>query len=73
MESRALIGELSISVSGGVVLTASSDIGLAWLWAEHEVNASADLPAWTDLPYARQCVFVADALFELRVAYSATE
>lgn len=72
MEGKAIIGELIITASTGATLTASSDIGLAWKWAETEVNASAargECKSWKDTPYGEQCAHVAEALAELRRAY----
>lgn len=53
----------SIRTADGTVLTSSTDLGLAWAWAEHE---SGD--AWSGLLYSEQCRQVADALAELRRA-----
>jgi hypothetical protein len=69
----AIIGELSIVTSDGATLTAGSDIALAWLWAEAEVNASTDHPAWSDLPRGEQWGHVSEALAELRRAYSSSQ
>jgi hypothetical protein len=66
--SRALIGELSIVASTGETLTAASDVALAWLWAEAEVNANTELPAWADMSRGDQWRHVSDALAELRRA-----
>lgn len=66
----ALIGELSIVTSDGTTLRASSDVALAWLWAEAEVNASTEHPAWSDVPRGEQWGHVSAALAELRRAYN---
>jgi hypothetical protein len=66
----AIIGELSIVTSDGTVLRAASDVALAWLWAEAEVNASTELGSWESLGRREQWGHVADALAELRRAYN---
>ena len=65
----AITGTLTINVGDDTVLTDTTDLGLAWQWAEHEVNANPDMPAWDGLTYAEKCQQVADALHALRVAY----
>ena len=65
----AITGDLTITTSDGTELHDVTDLGLAWKWAEHEVNAAADLPAWDVVPYGEQCGHVAAALTELRTAY----
>jgi len=69
--SEAIIGELSIVTSTGETLSASSDVALAWLWAEAEVNASPELPAWSDTARGDQWGHVSEALAALRRAYAA--
>lgn len=64
-----LIGELTITASTGEVLTSRTDVGLAGLWAEAEVNANPELPDWSALRFAEQCEYTAEALAELRRAY----
>jgi hypothetical protein len=66
----AITGDLSIVTSDGTVLRASTDIALAWLWAEAEVNASTDYSAWSDVPRGEQWGHVSAALAELRRAYN---
>lgn len=66
----AIIGSLSINASTGETLTASSDLELAWKWAEVEVNANPDLPGWDQTVYGERCAHVAAALAELQRAYA---
>lgn len=64
---KALTGELSIDCDGAV-LTASTDLQLAWKWAEHATGAE-----WAQLSYGRRCAHVADALAALRAAAAEDE
>lgn len=58
----ALTGELSLD-SEGTVLTATTDLQLAWKWAEHVIGER-----WAQLSCGQCCVHVADALSALRAA-----
>lgn len=69
----ALIGELSITASDGTVLTAQTDVALAWQWAELEVTASPDYGDWEALSYGERCAHVGEALRELRRAFTAAQ
>lgn len=64
-EPGPIIGELSITTTDGTVLSAPNDVRLAWLWAEHEYG-----DVWQLMRFGDQCATVADALAELRRAYS---
>jgi len=63
--SRAIIGSLSITTQDGTVLTATSDLALAWKWAEHEHGA-----LWDAMSRADRNVSVAEALGALREAHA---
>lgn len=62
-KTEPIIGDLSIVTEDGTELTASSDLQLAWKWAEHEHG-----DYWQHMSYGRQCSDVADALAALREA-----
>lgn len=66
--SETIIGALSIVTSTGETLTAASDVALAWLWAEFEVDANVELPPWSDTSRGAQWGHVSGALAELRRA-----
>jgi len=58
----AIIGDLSIEMEDGTVLTSNTDLGLAWKWAEHVYGDK-----WaTMMPLREQWPAVAEALEELR-------
>jgi hypothetical protein len=57
-------GDLSIVTSDGTTLTDTTDLGLAWKWAEHENGE-----AWARMRYTQRHADVADALAALRTAY----
>ena len=65
--TTALTGDLSIVTSDGTTLTDSTDLGLAWKWAENEHGA-----AWKGMPYRERVLTVSDALAALRAAYANT-
>ena len=64
--SRAIIGSLSITTQDGTVLTATSDLALAWKWAEHEHGATE----WGAMSQTARNVSVAEALGALREAHA---
>jgi len=66
--SKAIIGNLSIEVERGTVLTAPSDLQLAWKWAEHVHGAD-----WEHMTHGTKCNSVAQALASLREAYATAE
>jgi hypothetical protein len=68
MSGRAIVGELSIELEDGRILTDRTDLGLAWKWAEAEHGE-----LWPKLRAAEQRAAVSDALAALRAAYEANE
>lgn len=60
----AIIGELSIEMSDGTVLTDRTDIGLAGQWAAHEYGPEK----WAALTFGEKSRATAEALFALREA-----
>jgi hypothetical protein len=67
-KNKAIIGDLSAEMSDGTVLTASNDLRLAWLVAEHGYGR-----LWERMSRREQYIEVADALDSLRAAYSIVE
>lgn len=65
----AIIGNVSIYTTDGTTLTGSSDLDLAWQWAEYEHGPEA----WQAMSYPAKVVTVRDALLELRRAYAGAE
>lgn len=63
--TRAIVGDLSITTEDGTILEASTDLALAWKWAEHEHGAQ-----WQAMTGAAQNASVSDALGALRAAYA---
>lgn len=63
-----ILGELSLTVEDGTVLTARTDVALATQWAEHTLGTG-----WDSLTYGQQMAHVSDALAELRRAYAGDE
>lgn len=61
--SNAITGDLSITTQDGTVLEDTTDLGLAWKWAEHEHGAD-----WASLSTLEKNRTVALALAELRRA-----
>lgn len=59
----AITGDLKITTADGTELTATNDLRLAWLWAEHELGTD-----WPTLTYGEQCAHVAEALAALHKA-----
>jgi hypothetical protein len=63
--TNAITGDLSIVTSNGTVLKDTTDLGLAWQWAESE-NGSE----WADMDYIDRVLSVSDALGALRSSYA---
>lgn len=61
----AIVGDLSITVGEGTVLTDRTDVGLAAQWAEFEHGREA----WAALTCAQRTAETAAALNALRSAY----
>lgn len=59
----AITGDLTITTEDGTILSASTDLGLAWKWAEHENGET-----WAGMPTSDRNASVAEALAELRRA-----
>lgn len=64
MSTKAIIGDLSLTLSDGETLTAGSDVALARKWAERVHGA-----AWSTLSFGEQTEQVSAALAELRRGY----
>ncbi len=60
----AIIGDLSIEVEDGTTLRASTDLSLAWKWAEQECGEE-----WDRMPWFEKNQAAAQALSALREAY----
>lgn len=60
----AIIGDLSIEAGDGTTLRASTDLSLAWKWAQHECGLGWDHMSWNEKNQT-----VAEALSALREAY----
>lgn len=63
----SITGDLTITAGDGTTLRASSDLRLAWQWAEHEHGDE-----WANLSYGEQCREVSAALAALREAARAS-
>ena len=61
-----ILGDLSIELENGTVLTDRTDLGLARKWAEYENG-----PEWDGLTFVEQNVKISIALDALRKAYAA--
>lgn len=61
----AITGDLSITTKDGTILTASTDLALAWKWAEHEHGAE-----WEGMTQTARTLSVSDALGALRSAHA---
>lgn len=62
----AIIGDLSITLGDGTTLTATTDVGLARAWAEHEHGTEL----WRALRLGEQAREIAAALEALRSAHA---
>ena len=60
----AITGDLSITLGDGTVLTDSTDLGLAWKWAEAMHGED-----WATMPYGTRVAEAGEALTALREAY----
>lgn len=59
-----LTGDLTITLADGTQLTDSTDLGLAWRWAEHEYGTQG----WADMKFSDKTQAAADALAAIRAA-----
>lgn len=64
---QAVTGALSMQMTDGTVLNADTDISLARQWAEHLHGPTV----WAAMTMGQQAATIADALAEIRRAYSA--
>lgn len=62
--SKAITGDLSLDLGNGTVLRDTTDLGLAWQWAEHVCGPEL----WARMGSAERNASVADALAELRAS-----
>jgi hypothetical protein len=64
---------VSITTEDGTELEANSDVNLARMWAEHEVNVRNGAGGWEALSFGQRCEHVSDALGELRRALAVAQ